>query len=577
MTLRLLRWARPVGAGLLVLTAVFLALRAVATGPFEELEANQLARDAQRLRIALDSQVALLSTFGATNSVWDDSADQVAAGDRPGFLDSFEPDYLRGTGVVDGVLGVGLDGAPRVGGLVEGDNSDEFAAAPAELRDPAMLRRLFNPQAKAGDGVCGIVGAAEGAYLFCGFAAYPSSGDPPAKGGLIYLKSLDPAALTKLGAEVDLPLARVAQKQDGAAERSVLASKLGKIAVSTATLNGTQVAVDAVVPTINGGQVVLRSVRDRPIHQVAGQMANQIFLVTAVGTLLLIGAVQILSRRAVRQRVRPLRRTTEAVIASGDRSLRIGHSGDGEIGALAATIDTMLETLAAQDSALRAEQAQREEQLRETYAEQERIQQESRRQARETVEQTSSAVVDRLGGVVEHVAEVRTATRDIDDRIDDAHLASRDLVEHAGQAEQAVEALGRSLRRVAGIAEMITGVAAQTNLLALNATIEAARAGEAGRGFAVVAGEVKNLATSTAESTDEITTIVGELEREMLAMSATVRTMAGSVTGITGTTSQVHDLAERQRAQVEQLSRDVDDAIRQIESLSTEGHDTARE
>ncbi|GAB1642022.1 methyl-accepting chemotaxis protein [Krasilnikovia sp. MM14-A1259] len=565
-----MRFARPVVAGVLVLLAVFLALRAIATGPFEELEANQLARDAQRLRIALDGQVALLNTFGATNSVWDDPADQVAAGDDKGFRDSFEPEYLRGTGVVDGVLGVGLDGTPRVGLLVGAKTVTGLAGAPAELRDPALLRRLFDPKAKAGAADCGMLLGAGQIYLYCGFAAYRSSGEPPATGGLIYLKALDQAALTKLGAEVDLPLARVPQRHTGAAERSVLASRVGKIAVSTATLDGEHVAVDAVVPTADGGQVVLRSVRDRPLHQIAGRTANQIFVVTAVGTLLLLGAVRILSRRAVRQRVRPLRQTTEAVIASGDRTLRIGHSGGDDIGALAAAIDTMLESLAAQDTALHAEQTQREQQLRKTYAEQERVQEESRRQARDTVDRTSGAVVDRLAGVVDHVDDVRTATRDIDARIDAAHAASQDLVAHADNAEQAVDALSDSLRRVAGIAEMITGVAAQTNLLALNATIEAARAGEAGRGFAVVAGEVKNLATTTAQSTDEITTIVGELERDMRAMSTTIRTMAGSVTDITGTTGQVHDLAARQRELVEQLSGDVDNAIQQIESLAGE-------
>ncbi|MGY3915315.1 methyl-accepting chemotaxis protein [Aeromonas australiensis] len=98
-----------------------------------------------------------------------------------------------------------------------------------------------------------------------------------------------------------------------------------------------------------------------------------------------------------------------------------------------------------------------------------------------------------------------------------------------GDAASTISELNGHTQQISEIIAVIRGIADQTNLLALNAAIEAARAGEQGRGFAVVADEVRNLASRSAASTQQITGMISKIQS---GADASIRSMENTVNNV---------------------------------------------
>jgi methyl-accepting chemotaxis protein len=96
--------------------------------------------------------------------------------------------------------------------------------------------------------------------------------------------------------------------------------------------------------------------------------------------------------------------------------------------------------------------------------------------------------------------------------VNEAVETIRELAGSLANASTVINSLESDSDSIGSVLAVIQGIAEQTNLLALNAAIEAARAGEYGRGFAVVADEVRTLASRTQDATEEIKSIIEQLQ-----------------------------------------------------------------
>lgn len=145
-----------------------------------------------------------------------------------------------------------------------------------------------------------------------------------------------------------------------------------------------------------------------------------------------------------------------------------------------------------------------------------------------------------------------------------------------GQIEstaQKIQVLKDNSVNIGSVMEVIRTIAEQTNLLALNAAIEAARAGEQGRGFAVVADEVRSLAQKTRSSTEEIESIIVQLQRAADEAHQAMNTSTASARDTIDTASKVGEALDKIRANISTIN----DMNHQIATASHQQSSVANE
>ncbi|QDU35228.1 Methyl-accepting chemotaxis protein PctC [Poriferisphaera corsica] len=333
--------------------------------------------------------------------------------------------------------------------------------------------------------------------------------------------------------------------------------------------------------------------------------ASWMMIAGIVASLLIGSIIALLITRGIVQPVREIvERIKDIAQGEGDLTKRVDVQSQDEVGELATWFNAFVEKVhnivqqvsyATHDVASAATQiaASAEEMAQGMIEQSDQVTQVST-----AIEEMSSSVVE-VANKATDANNTATNARDVAEKGGNiVHNTIEGIQQISSDTETVsgvINDLGQQSDKIGEIILVINDIADQTNLLALNAAIEAARAGEHGRGFAVVADEVRKLADRTTQATENINTLIDQIQgntnqavEQMNSSKATVESgvsqaqqageaLATIVSGAEEVAEMIQNIAaaaEQQSAAAQQISGNIT-GISAVISQNTEGANQA--